>query len=274
MRPIAGYLLSTLAILTTALGCASSSEPRTWTPADYGSDYRATGMVRPKLISGEPLNDMAQRFPCYLPPDTAALVRIKCTLQVDGSLSTCRAKSILTNCEDPFANLVANLEKTYRYRPLLSDGQPKEVSFTYSLQFHGDGVGSVPLRRSNRPMPDRSPRTDVQNLKPGETLRQIAGSPPSFQQGGGICVPPKTTAVVSLSCIVGTDGGVSDCGSFPAVEPVGCDEAVANAITTIQETYRFRPIVRDGQPIAVYHKFDFQLLGEGVRPIQVTPGPE
>ena len=291
MRNFSGHLLSTLATLTTALGCSSAPAPQTappadhggdsrptspqaWTAADYGSDYRSTGLVPPKLISGNQSELATKTLQCPPPPDSAALIEIKCTIGVDGRRSKCRTGSVIARCENSFATFAQQMEKTFQYRPLLWNGQPQEVPYTYYFQIYGNGVRNAPMERSNRRPRDMSVRKDVQRLRPDDELRQIAGSPPSFHQGGGICVPPGTTALVRLSCIIGVDRTVSDCGPFPPVEPAGCGEAFANAITTIEETYRFRPVVRDGQPIAVHHDLTFQLLGEGVQPLRMSPAPK
>jgi len=106
------------------------------------------------------------------------------------------------------------------------------------------------------------------------SFAKLPGVRPPFIKAVEFACPPGTTALVRLSCIIGVDRTVSDCGPFPPVEPAGCGEAFANAITTIEETYRFRPVVRDGQPIAVHHDLTFQLLGEGVQPLRMSPAPK
>ncbi|WP_394843169.1 hypothetical protein LZC95_39730 [Pendulispora brunnea] len=119
--------------------------PRAWTIADYGDEYRSTGWVRPKRLSGTEPSFFQDGKSCAASNVEVAAVIIRCQLGLDGIVSKCHSDVAVPGCEVATSEALRTIESTYRIRPPIYNGQIMAVPYSFTFRIRADAPNPAPL---------------------------------------------------------------------------------------------------------------------------------
>jgi TonB family protein len=175
------------------------------------------------------------------------VVTLECVVQPDGTIGEVRVTKALNPGLDQEA---IKAVKQWRFKPGTKDGTPVPVLITLEMAFTRRGTPTPPL-------------FPVRPLVPGDAgskgQPQAAGV---YKPGVGVSAPvlvkdvkpqytsdakaAKIQGVVTLECVVNTDGTIGDVEVTTSLD-AGLDQEAIKAV----KQWRFEPGTKDGKPVPV-----------------------
>ena len=217
MRVAAVFGICVLFLAGSGLTASQAGEQTVYKPG--------AGVVAPKLT-----REVKPEYPRQSMADGKhGIVRLDCTVQVDGTVGDVR---VIDSLGPELDGAAVKALKQWTFKPGTKDGKPVpvmvEVEISFALQVRGPRLGSP----------------EVYTIEQGVTMpRSVKEVKPSYtreaKQAG-------IQGTVTLDCVVLPDGTVGDVRLSRKLDP-GLD---AEAIKTVRQ-WRFRPGQKDGTPVPV-----------------------